>query len=201
MLFFSLSSCVRLFVILWTVACQSPLSMGFSRQKRWSGSPSSLGIEPSFHELQTRFLTVSIHQRLCKDTSRLPTCSFSPPIPQTGESPQRQREISASFEDQLADGSELLESADKRHRKQRNRACRTYKQGTSMTQIRRRFVNQRGKNFLGLPCRLRPRFNPRIWKIPCRRAWQPTPVFLPGESHGQRSLSGCSPRGREGSDD
>ena len=28
---------------------------------------------------------------------------------------------------------------------------------------------------------------------PWRRAWQPTPVFLPGESHGQRSLAGCSP--------
>ena len=30
------------------------------------------------------------------------------------------------------------------------------------------------------------------WKIPWRRAWQPTPVFLPGESHGQRSLAGYS---------
>ena len=30
-------------------------------------------------------------------------------------------------------------------------------------------------------------------KIPCRRAWQPTPVFLPGESHRQRSLVGYSP--------
>ena len=30
-----------------------------------------------------------------------------------------------------------------------------------------------------------------------RRAWQPTPVFLPGESHGQRSLAGYSPRGHE----
>ena len=29
-------------------------------------------------------------------------------------------------------------------------------------------------------------------KIPWWRAWQPTPVFLPGESHGQRSLVGCS---------
>ena len=36
-------------------------------------------------------------------------------------------------------------------------------------------------------------FNPRIWKIPCRRAWQPPPVLLPGESHGQRSLAGYSP--------
>ena len=29
-----------------------------------------------------------------------------------------------------------------------------------------------------------------------RRKWQPTPVFLPGESHGQTSLVGCSPWGR-----
>ena len=33
----------------------------------------------------------------------------------------------------------------------------------------------------------RCRFNPWVRKIPRRRAWQPTPVFLPGESHGQRS--------------
>ena len=34
-----------------------------------------------------------------------------------------------------------------------------------------------------------------VGKIPWRRMWQPTPVFLPGESHGQRSLAGCSPLG------
>ena len=33
------------------------------------------------------------------------------------------------------------------------------------------------------------------WEDPLRREWQPTPGFLPGESHGQRSLAGCSPRG------
>ena len=32
-------SCVRLFVMLWTVALQTPLSMGFSRQEYWSGLP------------------------------------------------------------------------------------------------------------------------------------------------------------------
>ena len=32
-----LFSCILLFVILWTVACQAPLSMGFSRQGYWSG--------------------------------------------------------------------------------------------------------------------------------------------------------------------
>ena len=41
----------------------------------------------------------------------------------------------------------------------------------------------------------RPGFHPRVGKLPWRRAWQPTPVFLSGESHGQRSLEGYSPQG------
>ena len=36
---------------------------------------------------------------------------------------------------------------------------------------------------------------PEWEKIPWRRARQPTPVFLPVESHGQKSLEGCSPQG------
>ena len=36
-------------------------------------------------------------------------------------------------------------------------------------------------------------FDPWIGKIPWRRKWKPTPVFLPGESCGQRSLTGNSP--------
>ena len=47
---------------------------------------------------------------------------------------------------------------------------------------------------------MRLRFDPSVGKIPWRRAWQPTPVFLPGESHGQRSLVGYSPRGHKESD-
>ena len=39
-----------------------------------------------------------------------------------------------------------------------------------------------------------------VGKSPCRRAWQPTPAFLPGESHGQRSLAGYSPWGHTESD-
>ena len=38
-------------------------------------------------------------------------------------------------------------------------------------------------------------FDPWVGKILWRRAWQPTPVFLPEESHGQRSLVGYSPWG------
>ena len=43
----------------------------------------------------------------------------------------------------------------------------------------------------------RHRFNPWVRKSPWRRAWQSIPVFLPGESHGQRSLAGYSPQGHK----
>ena len=43
-------------------------------------------------------------------------------------------------------------------------------------------------------------FDPWVGKIPWRRAQQPTAVLLPGESHGQRSLVGYSPRGHKESD-
>ena len=39
-------------------------------------------------------------------------------------------------------------------------------------------------------CYIDPWFDPWVRKIPWRRAWQPAPVFLPGESHGERSLAG-----------
>ena len=47
-----------------------------------------------------------------------------------------------------------------------------------------------------LQCRRRG-FDPWFRKIPWRRKWQPTPVFMPGKSHGQRSLVGYSLRGCE----
>ena len=53
-----------------------------------------------------------------------------------------------------------------------------------------------------LQCRRNKRcgFNPWVGKIPWGRAWQPTPVSSPGESQGQRSLAGYSPRGHRESD-
>ena len=60
-------------------------------------------------------------------------------------------------------------------------------------------------HFLGLPWRLSSKdstcqcrrcgFDSWVGKISWRREWQPTPVFLPEESHGQRSLAGYSPWG------
>ena len=43
-------------------------------------------------------------------------------------------------------------------------------------------------------------FDPWVRKIPWSRTWQPSPVFSPGESHGQRSLEGYSPRSHKESD-
>jgi hypothetical protein len=41
---------------------------------------------------------------------------------------------------------------------------------------------------------------PALERFPWRRKWQPTPAFLPGKSHGRRSLVGYSPRGHKESD-
>ena len=68
-----------------------------------------------------------------------------------------------------------------------------------LIQQREKYIKDSYRSF-GLPmwfsseesacqCR-RHRFDPWAGKIPWRRKWQPTPVFLPGESHGQRSLGG-----------
>ena len=55
-----------------------------------------------------------------------------------------------------------------------------------------------GKAF-ACQCRRR-RFDPCVRKIPERRKWQPTPVFSPGEFHGQRSPADCGPWGCKESD-
>ena len=55
----------------------------------------------------------------------------------------------------------------------------------------------RGASGKGHTCQCRRRkrhgFDPWVRKIPWRRTWQPPPVSLPGESHGQRSLAVYSP--------
>ena len=59
---------------------------------------------------------------------------------------------------------------------------RAYSQDTGLPWWLRQYRNR-------LQCR-RPRFDPWVRKIPWRREWLPTPVFLPGELCGQRSLAG-----------
>ena len=97
--------CVQLCATLWTVACQAPLFMGFSRQEYWSGL----------------LCQCSGHKR----------CWF---------------------------------------------------------------------NLLWDHCSFLLGFDPWVGKIPWRRKWQPTSIFLPGKSHGQRSLADYSPWGCKESD-
>ena len=58
-------------------------------------------------------------------------------------------------------------------------------------------VAQMLKNLLAMR---KTQFDPWVRKIPCRREWLPTPVFLPGEFHGQRRLASYSPQGQIESD-
>ena len=51
-----------------------------------------------------------------------------------------------------------------------------------------------------LPAMRKIRFNPWVRKIPWIKEWQPIPVFLSGEFHGQRSLVGYCPWGHKESD-
>ena len=71
-----------------------------------------------------------------------------------------------------------------------------------VSQVRKGFPGgTRGKE-PAYQCRRRKRcgFDPWVGKIPWKRAWKPTPVFLPGKSRGQRSLVSYSPRGGKESD-
>ena len=68
--------------------------------------------------------------------------------------------------------------------------------GASCSSVGKEFACNAG---IHLQCR-RPRFNSWVWKIPLEKEMQPTPVFLPGEFHGQRSLAGYSPWGHKESD-
>ena len=63
-------------------------------------------------------------------------------------------------------------------------------------------VAQRLRKKICLQCRWHKRFgfDPWIRMIPWRRKWQPTPVFLPGEFHEQRSMEGYSPWSRKESE-
>ena len=59
------------------------------------------------------------------------------------------------------------------------------------------FLQSKGiSRFLSNTTVQKHRFDPWVRNIPWRRAWQLTPVFLPGESHGERNPMGYSPCGR-----
>ena len=76
---------------------------------------------------------------------------------------------------------------------------RQYRQYYKLYSIIQCFPGGVSDKELACQCRRHKRcgLDPWVRKIPWRRKWQPAPVFLPGKSHGQRSLAGYSPRGRK----
>ena len=76
--------------------------------------------------------------------------------------------------------------------------CPSPWKGTTVCWIKKDYFGFPGGSMLKNPPaharrRRRLRFNPWVRKIPWRRKWQPTPVFLHGKFHGQGSLAGYSP--------
>ena len=171
--------------ILWTVACQAPLSLGYPRQEHWTGLPfPSLGnlpdpeVEPASSALAGGFFTTELPWKpntvilLHFISSGFPTvlsCSFPPKW--------CNRETRNSEDKGKLDGG--------KNQRQRERGERE-KNFFSGGKIWRLMWKQKG--FPGGASGKAPTCQCRrhnwVRKIPWRRKWQPTPVCLCGESHG-----------------
>ena len=143
---------VRLCVTPWTVAHQSLLSMGFSRQQYWNGLP-------------------------CPPPGDLPDPRIEP----------------ASLKSLALAGGFFITST----------TCESLKtlslfSGKTEQQVTQQLGPPSGSVLKNLPANAGDKGLVR--KISQRRKWQPTPVFLPGKSHGLRSLAGYSPWGHTESD-
>ena len=81
-----------------------------------------------------------------------------------------------------------------------NPPCSLHHYSPSSTGVRLpRWLSGEGSACQCRRCR-RCGFDPWVRKIPWKKKWQPTPVLLPGKSHGQRNLAGYSPSGCKESD-
>ena len=208
---------VRLFAAPWTVAHQASLSMDFSRQESWSGlsslPPGDLsnpGTEPASPALAGVFFTTSVTWE----------AQGSNQSPKKGEEKDNTRQISTlwSQKQNFLRNSLMPYWLEMYHID--IFSCRggwnaglSFRVGQGTANKSRVLVirNMSGAiheasqvaQWNPLPMQetqrcMRHRFDPWLRKIPWRRAWQSTPVFLPGESHGQRSLAGYSPWGHKG---
>ena len=205
-------SSVWLFATLWTVACQAPLSMRFSRQY-WSGLPCpppgvlpDPGIEPRSPTLQADSLPAEPPEKqsgLCYFVKVVWTNWYTYLLHilkhpyeniwkyQCPRGRVTQGAIvSHSCPCASHSGCFLLYNEVKYWHLEVEISCRQYKNWASL-------LAQMVKN---LPAMQETRVHPWVGNILWRREQQPTPVFLPGESHGQRSLMGYSPWGHKESD-
>ena len=149
--------------ILWTVYCQAPLSMEFSRQGYWSGLP----LPPPGDLPNSRTEPESpASSALQADSLPLnhwggPYSSLLDIIPVHYHEAQAKKPVAGVFR-----ASQMVQVVKT---KQNKKTC---------LQWRRHRIWE---------------FNPWVRNIPWKRKWQPIPIFLPGKFYGQRSLLGCSP--------
>ena len=193
---------VQLFVTLWMVAYQAPPAMGFSRQEYWSGlpfpSPGNLhspGIKPRFPALQADALLSEPPRKPQHHPTGLR--SAHSPQPASLESTPMSLPFSPGCE-HPEQGIEPVHHLYIPWQRIWNIIDKMIKLRTILWNISRLpgFPGGTGKE-PACQCSRYKRcgFDPWVRKIPWRRTWQPTPVFLPGESHGQRSLRGYSSQG------
>ena len=165
-------SCVRLFVTAWTVAHQAPLSMGFSRQEYWNGLPCLPPRGCSQPREQTCVSRISCIAGRFFTTGTTWEAHISPRfwISLPFRSPEYWGKFSVVY-------SRFLLVINFIH-----------------SSVYMSFPCSASGKEPACQCRRCKRcgFDPWVGKIPWRRARQPTPVFLPGECHGQRSLAGYS---------
>ena len=151
------------FCDLWTVPCQAPLSIGFSHKNTGVGCP--------FH-LQGIFLTQASNPCLLHGQADSLSLSL--------------QGFRGGFRGVLACSMAVGRQCD----------GKTNSQWRADRQVIHHYFQEGAFQVVlvvkNLPVNagdIRLMFDPWVRKIPWRRAWQPTPLFLPRESHGQRSLA------------
>ena len=149
----------------WTIAYQASLPMGFSKQEYWSGLPFP---PPGY----------------------LPDPGIKPrsPVLHSHQQSQRPRKMNLKVRHIFTWCVKHFRppTLKSRWRELGQGAWQGFQDSAGG-------LKKKKKKCLPFQGDLRLGFNTWVKKIPRRRAWQPTPLFLPGESHGQRSLVGYSP--------
>ena len=173
-------SCVWLFATLWTIACQAPLSMGFSRQEYWSALPCpppgdlpNPGLKPaSLMHWQVGSLPLAPPGKPQKES----VLTFKPFLPLSFVVVVGGFCLSCCgawgilvLRPEIEPKSPCIDALEAWH------SHALIIGPASEVSLWCSFVPQQF--------------------IPRRRQWHPTPVLLPGKSHGRRSLVGCSPWG------
>ena len=165
-----LLSHIWLFVIPGTVAHHTPMSIGFSRQEYWSGLPfpSPGGLpDPGVEPVSPALAVDSLPLNHLRNI-----CDYLSSVAPSRRSISPRLNCLKLFKVTKLDVSTM----------------QLWMEASQVALVVKIPTCQ---------CR-RPKrhgFHSRVGKIPKRRAWQPTPVFLPGESHWTKSLAGYSPQG------